>query len=759
MDKTTPPPKTIKSSRAQPDDTALLAYLEAHRGCDLSDICRHFGLKGDERRIVRHRLKALSQAGNLEKTGRKSFQSVGSLPETGAATIIHKDEDGELWAQWGREDDQKSSKSEPPLARLIHKTDQAPKLGDRVFVRFERQSDAWTAKLIKILDQGGLTLVGVARKRRIGFELESVHRKNKGHFRLSDPLPPEVLDGSIIIARIPHQPSHKFGPKMAKLIEIVGHIDDARSSSIMAVASQGIQLGFHADTESEAIGAALPELGKREDLRDLGFVTIDPQDARDHDDAVFATPDPNPQNKGGVIIWVAIADVAYYVTAGSSLDKDARTKGNSTYFPDRVEPMLPHALSSNLCSLREGEDRAAMVVRMVFDREGHKLHHKFTRALIRTRAKLSYEAAQALFDGVIDPKDQALWDEVLEPLWQAHLLLTKGRERRNPLNIHAPERRVHLDDEGHIIAIVPRLSLPSHLLIEEMMIQANVSAAQTLVESKTPLLFRVHEPPSLEKSDQLADFLATCQIPWSRGEPPSTQRFNRLLAETKEGEHEETINEVVLRTQMQAHYSPENLHHFGLNLLAYAHFTSPIRRYADLIVHRGLIRALGLGTDGLTDYEIKTLQDTAEHITSCERRSMAAERESLERMIASYLSDKIGARFMGRILGVTRFGLFVKLDETGADGLVPISSLGEEFFFHDERAHALVGERSRNCFRLGMRVEVSLTEAAPVSGGLVFQMQSPPIKATGSMRAPLSRRREAKGKPSYGKNKGAKKRR
>jgi len=300
---------------------------------------------------------------------------------------------------------------------------------------------------------------------------------------------------------------------------------------------------------------------------------------------------------------------------------------------------------------------------------------------------------------LIEPQYQSLWDEILAPLWNAHLILMKGRERRHPLNIHAPERRVQLDDDGNILAIVPRVSLPAHLLIEEMMIQANVCAAQTLVDAKTPLLFRVHEPPSLEKLDQLADFLATCQISWSRGEPSSTERFNRLLAQSKDGEHEETINEVVLRTQMQAHYSPENLHHFGLNLLAYAHFTSPIRRYADLIVHRGLIRALGLGSDGLSDYEIKTLKDTADHITACERRSMAAERKSLERMIASYLSDKIGARFMGRILGVTRFGLFVKLDETGADGLVPISSLGAEFFFHDERSHALVGEKSRHCYR------------------------------------------------------------
>jgi len=344
--------------------------------------------------VVRHRLKALSQAGNLEKSGRKSFQPSGSLPETGAATLVHKDEDGDLWVQWGRDEDQKSSATQSPLARLVHKPTEAPKLGDRVFVRFDKQGDEWTAKLIKILDQGGVTIVGVARKRRIGFELESVHRKNKGHFRLSDPLPPELIEGAIVIARIPHQPSHRFGPRMAKVSEVVGHIDDPRSASIMAVASQGIQLGFHADTETEAVNAALPALDKREDLRHLGFVTIDPQDARDHDDAVFAQPDLDPQNKGGVIIWVAIADVAYYVTSGSSLDKDARHKGNSTYFPDRVEPMLPYSLSSDLCSLMADQDRAAMVVRMVFDAQGHKRHHKFYRALIRARAKLSYEVAQ-----------------------------------------------------------------------------------------------------------------------------------------------------------------------------------------------------------------------------------------------------------------------------------------------------------------------------------------------------------------------------
>ncbi len=271
--------------------------------------------------------------------------------------------------------------------------------------------------------------------------------------------------------------------------------------------------------------------------------------------------------------------------------------------------------------------------------------------------------------------------------------------------------------------------LDAHRLIEEMMIQANVAAAETLEQRRTPLIYRVHDTPSLEKIKNLTDFLATLDIRWSMGEVPRTDRFNRLLGQVRGGPHAEIVNEVVLRTQMQAIYDTENIGHFGLNLNRYAHFTSPIRRYADVTVHRGLIRALGLGDDGLTDQEIARLTETAEHVTLAERRGMAAERDATDRYVAAFMDGREGADFAGRITGVTRFGLFVRLAETGADGLVPVSSLGDEYFIHDDRTHALVGERTGRRWRLGAAVEVRLREATPVTGGLLLEMLSEPEPA------------------------------
>ena len=422
--------------------------------------------------------------------------------------------------------------------------------------------------------------------------------------------------------------------------------------------------------------------------------------------------------------------------SGSALDREAREKGNSVYFPDRVEPMLPHVLSGDMCSLRQGEARACMAVRMVFDKDGRKRGHRFVRGLMRSAAKLSYEQAQTAIDGQPDDLTGPLMDRVLRPLWAAYAALRTAREARSPLAIESAERRVQFSPEGRIVAITPRAVLEAHSLIEEMMIQANVCAAETLEQKGSPLIYRVHDAPSREKVQALADFLGTIGISWSMGEAPRTDRFNRLLAQVRETPHAEIVNEVVLRTQMQAIYSPDNIGHFGLNLARYAHFTSPIRRYADLIVHRALISALKLGEDGLSQRDVQRIGETAELITAAERRGMAAERDAADRYIAAFMAERQGAEFEGRITGVTRFGLFVRLKETGADGLVPISSLGGEYFFHDEHAHALVGERSGLRWRLGAQVQVRLEEATPLTGGLRFSMLSEPEAGGPAMRLP-----------------------
>ncbi len=738
----------VRFPKGLPDDKTLLEALQSQREVDMSDLARMFGLKGDDRRLLRHRLKALAESGQLDQHGRKTFSPLGALPDTGVAEVMERDIDGELWVQWGKPEfkdregksalkqrsgsasDKPESKAGAPMARLapLKKSVQQtpPKVGDRIYVRFEKVSDGWVAHLIKVLDQGAPRMVGVVRKGKRGeIRLDSVNRKEKDSYALTGPGLDSLEDGDVVVAA-PVGGVHKYGPKPARLVEVVGREDSPKIASVMAIHSHGLPTGFQTSTEDEAKAATAPGLGKRTDLRDLPFITIDPVDAKDHDDAVYAHADDDAANAGGFVVWVAIADVAHYVTPKSSLDRDARDKGNSTYFPDRVEPMLPHVLSSGLCSLQEGENRATLAVRMVFDRDGKKIDHKFVRGLLRSAAKLSYEQAQAAMDGTPDDKTGPILETLLKPLWAAHACLTRGRNARQPLHINSPERRVHLDADGNVIKIERRVSLDAMQLIEEMMIQANVSAAETLEKHKTPLIYRVHETPSMEKVQNLADFLGTLGIPWNKGEPPRTERFNALLDGAKDGPNAEIINEVVLRTQMQAHYSAENFGHFGLNLDRYAHFTSPIRRYADLVVHRALIKALKLGDDGLTDYEIKTLSDTAEHITQTERRSMQAERESIERYIAAYLHDKVGATFAGRITGVTRFGLFVKLEDTGADGIVPVSSLGSDYYVHDDVQHALIGERTGMRWRLGATVEVELAEAMPITGGLVFKMLSEP---------------------------------
>ena len=651
-----------------------------------------------------------------------------SFPPVGVVDVVEKDADGDLFVKLVKAHADSQAVRLAPGAGEVAVG--APGLGDRLLVRFEvLENGEREARLIKRLGQSAHRILGVVRKSRGEVRVEPVDRRTKESLLLVPGESAALHDGDLVLAQIGGASDRPHGPKRGKVIETVGREDDPRAASLIAIHTHGVPTGFSDAAEAEARSAQPPTLAGRTDLRHLPLVTIDPPDARDHDDAVFAEPDNDPKNPGGWIAWVAIADVASYVRPGSALDVDARDKGNSVYFPDRVEPMLPETLSAGLCSLLEREGRACMAVRMVFDARGRKVGHRFVRGLMRSAAKLSYEQAQTAIDGAPDDATGPLMEAVLTPLWAAYAVLKAGREARSPLAIESAERRIVIGADGHVASITPRAALEAHKLIEEFMIQANVCAAQTLEQRRTPLIYRIHDAPSAEKLQNLADFLATLAIPWTKGETVRTDRFNRLLDQTRGGAHAEIVNEVVLRTQMQAQYSPDNIGHFGLNLDRYAHFTSPIRRYADLIVHRALIRALGLGGDGLSDDDIKHLKETAEHITATERRAMAAERDAVDRYVAAFLADRVGATFGGRITGVTRFGLFVRLSETGADGLVPVSSLGGEFFVHDDRTHALVGQRTGERWRLGRRVEVKLKEATPITGGLLLEMLSDPEPA------------------------------
>ncbi len=742
-------PPANRPPQGLPDREALARFIREAGETDVAAIARHFGLKGGDRRALRQMLKSMQGEGKLGKRGRKGLAEAGALPPVGVVDVVERDADGDLYVRLAK------AGGDAPLVRLAPSKGEgpagAPGMGDRLLVRFEPLEDGvFEAKIIKRLGQSAHKILGVVRKSAREVRVEPVDRKSRDTLVLTDPAAKDLRDGDLVVAQMGGQSDRRFGPKYGKLLEVVGREDQPRAASPIAIHTHGIPMGFSEQAEAEAKAAPLPKLGDRTDLRDLPLITIDPVDARDHDDAVYAQTDDDPNNPNGWVVWVAIADVAAYVRTGSALDREAWTKANSVYFPDRVEPMLPEHLSAGLCSLVAGQDRACMAVRMTFSAEGRKTGHRFVRGLMRSAAKLSYEQAQAAVDGEPDDTTGPLLDPILHPLWRAYLTMKKGRDVRSPLAIETLERRIQLSPEGEVLSITPRRSLEAHKLIEEMMIQANVCAAETLEQRKTPLIYRIHDTPSQEKLFALGDFLSTVGINWSKGQAATTKRFNELLLQTRGGPHAEIVNEVVLRSQMQAIYTSDNIGHFGLNLDRYAHFTSPIRRYADLVVHRGLIRALKLGDDGLSDHDVARLTATAEHITAAERRAMAAERDATDRYIAAFLSDRVGAEFEGRITGVTRFGLFVRLGETGADGLIPVSTLGDEYFVHDDRAHALVGERTGRRWRLGRQVSVRLREATPVTGGLLFDMLSEPEAADPNAPRPRLGIRSRSGPPRGG---------
>lgn len=698
------------------------------------DIAHELGIGADQKKELRHILRELEESGALGRSGRKAYADAAALPESGVMDIVDRDPDGELLARMRGPEGYFGPvvRLAPGEARRM-KGEAAIGVGDRVLARIGKDDDGeFIARVVKRLGQSAHRILGVyrankdPRARFRGGRVEPADRKARHDLIIEANNVGDAKDGDLVFAELRVSTRDRAGgPKFGIVKEVIGRESDPRAASILAMHTHGISEGFSEEEEAQAKAAQKPTLKGRTDLRDVPLITIDPEDARDHDDAVYAQPDTDEKNAGGWRVWVAIADVSAYVTPGSALDRGAWRRGNSTYFPDRVAPMLPESLSADLCSLRENEERACLAVEMVFDREGRKVRHKFVRGLMRSAAKLSYEQAQAAINGEPNDKTGPLLEPILKPLWAAYACVWSAREKRQPLEIDAPEHKIIFKD-GKVAGVKRRERFDAHKLIEEFMIQANVCAAETLEQKGRPQIFRVHDRPSDEKIASITDFLPTVGMSWSKGQNITAGRFNRILHLAEESPNKEIINEVVLRTQSQAVYTPENIGHFGLNLHRYSHFTSPIRRYADVTIHRALIRALKLGEDGATDKEEERYSETAEHVSQTERASMAAERDATARYISAFLADRIGATFEGRVTGVTRFGLFIRLQETQADGLAPISTLGPERWLHDEVGHALVGEQSGYRFPLGMKVEVRLEEATPLSGGLVFSVLSDP---------------------------------
>ncbi len=681
------------------------------------EIARAFSLKGSGGRVeLKKTLRQLEDEGAVLKQPGGAYGIPEGLPAVAVIEVTDIDIDGDVFAKpadWNA-----ATQGPPPRIEVMPDKKGHPALiqGDRVLARLSRlESGDYEARTIRRMDAPQNRVMGLVKITKAGAVLKPAEKKARFDYEIPAKELGEAKDGDLAVGEI--LPSRGLRDKKVRILEVIGRRDDPKAFSLISLYESGIQPKFPEQVIAETKNMSVPPPDNREDLRDIPLVTIDGADARDFDDAVFAE-----KTEDGFHLIVAIADVAYYVRPFTALDSEAQRRGNSTYFPDRVVPMLPEALSNDLCSLRPHEPRACLAVHMWIDREGALAKYKFVRGLMKSAARLTYEQAQAAHDGVTDAATRPLLDSVIKPLYEAFKILDAARRKRGALDLDIPERKVVLDEQGRMTGIIPRERLDSHKLIEEFMVLANVAAASALEARKSPCVYRIHDRPSPDKLDSVREFIESFGFSLPKGQVINPAQLNYVLLQAAKSAYSHLISEATLRSQSQAHYSPDNIGHFGLALAKYAHFTSPIRRYADLLVHRSLIAAYGLGPGGIDEGELARLAEIADHISNTERTSMEAERNSVDRFTAAFLSTHIGAEFAGRITGVTRFGLFVELAESGADGIVPMRSLPNDFYIHDERVHALIGLRSGRVFRLGAPVTVRLMEADGLTGSTVLNL-------------------------------------
>lgn len=738
----------MSTPRNRPDKAAIKRFIDEQTGpIGRREIARAFGIKGADRAELRGILKELAEEGLIGRgdgrgsgRGGKRYTESGAMPPVAVLRISAVDDDAVLYAEPMRRDGEAAA----PMPRITVLPSQRGGgelgVGDRVLARLQKKAKGYEASIIRILPKGPDRVIGVyAEVPGQGARIRPTDRRQKSDFAVESSQGGGAKRGDLVVAEV--LLGRRHGLREARVVEVLGDMDDRRAISLIAIHGNDIPDVFPPEALAEAEAAKPVTLAGREDLRHLPLITVDGADARDFDDAIWAAPDDDPKNPGGWQVVVAIADVAHYVTFNGALDREARKRGNSVYFPDRVVPMLPEALSNNLCSLRPGEDRPVLAVTMRLDAGGQRLEHKFHRAMIRSAARVIYEDLQAARDGQPNERTAPILENVIEPLYGAWNALMRARAGRQPLDLDLPEMKIILGEDGQIASVHPRPRLDAHRVIEEFMIEANVAAAETLEGQKMPCVYRVHDVPDREKLLGLREFLSTLNLSFTLGERPRPELFNRILAKAKDTEHWEAVNQSILRSQSQARYDPENIGHFGLARSRYAHFTSPIRRYSDLLVHRALIRGGGFGTDGLRDDEAERLAETSEHISSTERRAMVAEREANDRYMAAFMAARAGAEFAARINGVTRAGLFLTLLETGADGLLPMRYLHDDYYRLDEAQKALIGERSGVRYRLGDSLTARLVEVNTLTGGLIFELPNENAETTEG----------ARGRPRIGK--------
>ena len=681
------------------------------------EIAKAFGIKGSMRVELKKVLKELTLSGEIDKNI-KPFKNPSQLPSVCILQMTASTSDGDLFA---RPVDWKGDEPEPIVLMVFRASDPALAYGDRVLAKVSIVQDEqyqYEGRIIRVLKKTPKNTLGIYKETSEGGRILPIEKSGREwSVKLSDAL--GAKDGELVEAE--QIKGHRAsGLNAARVINIVGDPSGPKAVSLIAIHQHGIPHQFPEDVLNESENSNFSVDAKREDLTKIPFVTIDPSDARDHDDAVYSHPDKDPSNIGGHVLWVAIADVAHFVKPGSALDEEARKRGNSTYFADRVVPMLPDRLSGDLCSIHEGIERPCLAVCITIDKSGKKLKQTFHRANIKSVASLNYEEVQKSVEGTVNEKVKPHFENVIKPLYECYFCLKKSKDFRQPLDLDLPERKVELFKNGRVKAVVLKERFDSHRLIEEFMILANVAAAEELSKARSEFLYRVHEEPTPEKLNALREVAQSAGFNLAKGQVLQTSHLNDLLTKSKQSDLSELISMTTLRSMSQAYYSRENFGHFGLALKKYAHFTSPIRRYSDLITHRALISSLGLGCDGLKEMDSEKLEGTAKHISDTERRSMVAERDTTDRYLASYLSEKVGNEFEGKISGVAKFGFFVRLNESGAEGIVPVRTLGTDFYYYDDRTNTLRGSETGLIIGLGQRATVRLKEVDPIAGGIAF---------------------------------------
>ena len=716
------------------------------------EIARAFRIGAAGRGELNRALATLEEDGRIGRAANRLYTAGNAMPQVAVLEIVAIDSDGEVVAALERRrGSEPADEVDTPRIRVIaeHRRGTATGVGDRVLARLSPgDSGVWKARIMRRLPPRPTRVLGrfIANgangaggvEEAGGGRVQPVERGRRTEFAASGENAGGAEDGDLVMCDMIDGSTR--GLPSVRVTERLGALTEPGAASLISIHEHDIPLGFSAAALEQAENSGPAPMAGRTDLRGIPLVTIDDADARDFDDAVWAEPDSDPANPGGWHMVVAIADVAWYVRPGDGLDACARERGNSVYLPDRVVPMLPAALSNELCSLKPGEDRPCLAVHIRIDGAGNIRRHEFVRGMMRSAARLTY---RELFEAVEERGGSGappVAGAPIEALYGAYRALQSARRERGTMDLDLDERRIKLTDSGQVERVEIRPRYASHGLIEEFMVAANVCAAETLEAAGLPCMYRIHEDPPPDRLEALRQYLAVVGHRLAGGQAVRPRHFAQLLRIIADSPEADAINLAILRTQSQAIYTPEPLGHFGLALRRYCHFTSPIRRYADLMVHRALVSTLNFGAGGLVGEDGSAFGALGEHLSMTERRATAAERRATDRLIAAFLKPSIGAEFDARITGVERFGMFVALEDSGAEGLLPLSALGDEPFRLDTARYEIRGRHSGETFRPGDRMRVRLAEADPLTGGLIFGIAGraprPPDSGRKSRRAP-----------------------